>query len=269
MSDGIKHVSTFELDVLAISSLSPEQSERIRAHLSTCARCSADLQEASAARDYFQREVLPLRERLLRQPTKPFRFSFRLPPFVFGASLGAIAVVMVSFLMLVRISRRPSGMLEKAAALNPMDTEPDFLLGDPPQGMSEREEAEEKEFHFGGVGGDGIVGAPSGGVVRAPDVVEAKPSPPRRKVVPSFTLDQQRISSPEPSLPPNIGSKGQRLIGTYRICVDQDGHISDITVITPISGADSSIIDQLKRTWVFKPQLQPICGAKTFLFVVR
>jgi protein TonB len=133
----------------------------------------------------------------------------------------------------------------------------------------EKPEEPEEEGEEGGVEGGvpggvpgGVVGGVLGGTLGAPP-------PPAPKVVASFVLDQQRISYPDPHPPPNVGSKGQTLRGAYRICVRQDGHISDITVITPVSGADATIIEQLKRTWVYKPQPLPVCTTRNFVFVIN
>src|SRR5262252_9333000 len=113
----------------------------------------------------------------------------------------------------------------------------------------------------------GVPGGVPGGVVGAPPPPAAAP-----KVVASFVLDAQRIASPEPHLPEEFVRKynhGDQLRGTYRICVRQDGHISDINVVTPVSGADQVIIEQLKRTWVYKPQPLPVCTVRNFVFRIN
>jgi hypothetical protein len=90
-------------------------------------------------------------------------------------------------------------------------------------------------------------------------------------MVASFVLDGQRLSSPDPRLPEAVVSAhpGQQLKGTYRICVRQDGRVSDVTVLTPVPGADPAIIEQLKSSWIYKPQPLPVCTIRNFIFIIK
>jgi hypothetical protein len=94
MSDRPDHVSTFALDALTLGALSPEESEKIRTHLSICPRCRTDLEAASAARDHFVREVLPRTQQRFRQLAEPRRLSHRLLPLVLVPALAAATVAM-------------------------------------------------------------------------------------------------------------------------------------------------------------------------------
>jgi len=137
----------------------------------------------------------------------------------------------------------------------------------------EKPEEPEEEGEEGGVEG-GVPGGVPGGVVGG--VVGGTlgaPPPPPPKVVASFVLEGQLVSKPDPHLPEHVvnAAKGQTsLKATYRICVRQDGHISDITVVMPVSGgADAAVIEQLKRTWVYKPQPLPVCTIRNFIFRIN
>ncbi len=105
MSDRPDHLSTFALDAFSLGALSPEESERVRAHLAACPRCSADFEQASAARDHFVRVVLPRTEQRFRVR----RFSWRLLPLVLVPSLAAAAVAF--FVLLPAIVGAPDSDL--------------------------------------------------------------------------------------------------------------------------------------------------------------
>src|SRR5262249_25909472 len=147
-------------------------------------------------------------------------------------------------------------------------TEIPKLVQPPLEKPEEREEDSDQDGVEGGVPGGvpgGVVGGVVGGVLGAPP----PQAPP--KVVASFVLEGQRLSAPDPRLPDSILSAhpGQQLKAVYRICVLQDGHISDITVITPLPGGDPAIIEQLKRTWIYKPQPLPVCTIRNFVFNIK
>ena len=137
-------------------------------------------------------------------------------------------------------------------------------LEEPPEPDDDGEEGCVEGGVPGGVPG-GVVGGVPGGVLGAP----LPPAPPP-KTVASFVLDAQRISAPDPHLPEGLRTNpGQHMRATYRICVRQDGHVSDVTIVTPLPGADAAIIDQVKRTWIYKPQPLPVCTIRNFMFIVK
>jgi len=90
------------------------------------------------------------------------------------------------------------------------------------------------------------------------------------RVVPSFVIDAQRISSPNPHLPDSFRESHPRQLvrGTYRICVNTSGRVSDVSIVASIPGLDQAIIEQLKRTWVYKPQPVPVCSERNFIFKI-
>ncbi len=105
--------------------------------------------------------------------------------------------------------------------------------------------------------GNGTVGGP------APAPTNGAP-----RLVPSFIFDAQRISAPNPHLPDSFRESHprQRLRGSYRICVNRDGRVADVGVVASIPGLDQAIIDQLKRSWLYKPQPVPVCSERIFIF---
>jgi len=90
------------------------------------------------------------------------------------------------------------------------------------------------------------------------------------KVVPSFVIEAQRIAAPNPHLPDSYREShpAQLVRGTYRICVNTSGRVSDVSIVASIPGLDQSIIEQLKRTWVYKPQPVPVCSERNFIFKI-
>ena len=143
------------------------------------------------------------------------------------------------------------------------------LVQPPVEKPEEKDEDSDADGVEGGVPGGvpgGVVGGVVGGVLGAPP-----PQAPPPKMVASFVLDGQRVSSPDPRLPGAVLSAhpGQQLKGTYRICVRQDGRISEVTVLTPVPGADPAIIEQLKSNWIYKPQPLPVCTIRNFIFIIK
>jgi hypothetical protein len=125
-------------------------------------------------------------------------------------------------------------------------------------------------------GGTGIPGVPGveGGTGTGPGGVgigTGKNTPPPPKMVPQFMLDAQRVSAPDPHLPEwfRQAHPQQVVKGMYKICVRNDGHVSDVYVLTSIQGMDQTIIDQIKSSWVYKPQPLPLCAPRIFMFKIN
>jgi hypothetical protein len=83
------------------------------------------------------------------------------------------------------------------------------------------------------------------------------------RTVASFVLDAQKVSGAPVTLPSHVQKPhaGQKVVGTYKICVNKDGGVYDVTTISSISGADSAITETL-RTWKYKPQTGNVCATK-------
>lgn len=96
----------------------------------------------------------------------------------------------------------------------------------------------------------------------SPAPVAAAPSAQPRTVA-SFVLDAQRLSGAPVTLPSHVQKRdaGQKVVGSYKICVNKDGGVYDVTTIASISGADGAITDTL-RSWKYKPQTGNVCATK-------
>jgi serine/threonine protein kinase len=101
-----------------------------------------------------------------------------------------------------------------------------------------------------------------------PAPAAAPPSPGTRTVA-GFVLEAQKINAPQPHLPDMVANQhhGEKLVGTYKICVNKDGKVYDVTTIASISGADASIMGTI-RTWTYKPQAGNVCASKVLPFQV-
>jgi serine/threonine-protein kinase len=101
-----------------------------------------------------------------------------------------------------------------------------------------------------------------------PPAAPPKPAAPPARMVAGFVLDAQKLSGTQPRLPQWVverNENGKKLVGTYKICVDKDGHVYDVTTVASIAGADGSIMDTFK-TWKYKPQTSNVCGTKVLTF---
>jgi hypothetical protein len=128
----------------------------------------------------------------------------------------------------------------------------------------------------GGVVG-GVAGGVVGGVVGAPPTAApppppAPPPPAPPKMVPSFVFDKERLAAPDPHLTDSFKDHHakQSVTATYRICVGPDGRITEAAVIRGLGGTeDDAVINQLRGTWIYKPQPLPVCSVRNFVFNIR
>jgi periplasmic protein TonB len=135
-------------------------------------------------------------------------------------------------------------------------------LVQPKQEESKKDEDDGEEGGVeGGVAGGvkgGTVGGVVGGVVGG---TGAPAAPPKAKNVPPHMFDSEALYKPDPHLPDivKIQRKGTgEAIFMGKVCVDQSGHVNQVSVIQGIPGADNEIVGTM-RTWKFKPQPVPIC----------
>jgi hypothetical protein len=83
----------------------------------------------------------------------------------------------------------------------------------------------------------------------------------RSKTVPAVLIKKEKISSgDDPHLPDAVKSRnrGKVLLGSYKLCISQDGAISSVDAVSPIQGADEDLVRTLYG-WRYKPQPLPIC----------
>ena len=111
---------------------------------------------------------------------------------------------------------------------------------------------------LGGVVG-GVVGGTLGGTGGGGT---SPPVRPKAKNVPEFVVKRSAIRQPSPRLSEvfkqaNRGKLG--IGGMYKVCVDLDGKVYEVTPIKGVPGADESIIDGIKDYWLFQPQQVPVC----------
>jgi hypothetical protein len=145
----------------------------------------------------------------------------------------------------------PTAPVEPERADPPDDTPPEGPPGDgDPRGVP---------------GGDphGVPGNPPGG---APGV-----QPSHETMVAGFTLTASRVSYALPHLPEWFTAQHPRetVHGTFMVCLDTSGHVSRVSTVRSIAGnVDDTIVDQIKSTWLYKPQRLPVCFAQPFAFKI-
>jgi protein TonB len=121
----------------------------------------------------------------------------------------------------------------------------------------------------GGVKG-GVVGGVVGGTVGASGTGQGQGGG-TPKTVPQFVLSASKLNAPDPHLPDWFRNQhaGQTVRGTYRVCIRQDGHVSDVYTIAGVPGVDQAIIETVKSQWMFKPQGLPVCAPWVFVFKIN
>ncbi|MFN2546981.1 MAG: PaxA [Myxococcales bacterium] len=108
----------------------------------------------------------------------------------------------------------------------------------------------------GGVIG-GVVGGTGGGGTMEPKPVER----PKPKNVPAFAIakDMIRQMAPRMSEVFHQSHRGQTVTGMYKVCVDLDGSVYEVTPVKAIDGANDEIVDGIKSGWQYRPQQVPVC----------
>ena len=81
--------------------------------------------------------------------------------------------------------------------------------------------------------------------------------------------DAQRVSGSQPHLPQHVvnANPHAKLDGTYKVCVNKEGQVFDVTTVKSISGADAVLIESI-RGWRYKPQQGNVCANKVLTFQV-
>jgi hypothetical protein len=95
--------------------------------------------------------------------------------------------------------------------------------------------------------------------------------PPRPRNVAPHSLDAARVAGAMPHLPASIVAQRRGLGDTTfsaKICVDQSGAVSSVSVLSGIPGADAAIVATL-RDWRYKSQPIPVCFVSQFVFAVQ
>jgi protein TonB len=91
--------------------------------------------------------------------------------------------------------------------------------------------------------------------------MEPAPERPKAKNVPPFVIarDMLRQDPPRMSDVFKQSHRGQTVSGLYKVCVDTDGHVYEVTPVKPVEGANDEIVDGIKADWLYKPQQVPVC----------
>ncbi|MFO0735836.1 MAG: hypothetical protein U0270_08150 [Labilithrix sp.] len=147
-----------------------------------------------------------------------------------------------------------------------------------PKKVEKDEPKEESHGEPGGVPGGvagGVAGGAVGGVVGGTPTAAPPPPPPAPappKMVPSFVFDKERLTAPDPHLSDDYKNKHPKTTAQsrYRICVGQDGRVTEISTLQPLGGTeDDNVIRQIRGGWTWKPQPLPICTVRVFSFVIN
>jgi protein TonB len=114
----------------------------------------------------------------------------------------------------------------------------------------------------GGVAG-GVVGGVAGGVVQAVATAAPPPPPKPEDVAPKFLAPniagQQLLTDPRKdpqyrvALPPALGSAGMRLWAMLKVCVSEEGNVSDVKVIKSMDATADPLLQAKIKTWRYKP----------------
>lgn len=156
---------------------------------------------------------------------------------------------------------------------------PKIVQPQPEQPKPQDDDQDEKGGQEGGVkggvqGGEvggvqgGVVGGVKGGTVGGTGTdLNAKPP----KTVAGFTLIASQLAHPNPQLPDWYRNQhpAQNIRGMYKVCLRNDGHVSNVYVMTSITGMDQIIIQQIKSGWLYKPQPVPVCFPAVVNFQIR
>jgi hypothetical protein len=82
-------------------------------------------------------------------------------------------------------------------------------------------------------------------------------------------MDKELVTRPEPELSDRSlpARGGVAKTGLFRMCVGQDGQVTEVTPVESIPGGDEHIIRAVSR-WVYKPRPTPVCFLHEFATTV-
>jgi protein TonB len=136
-----------------------------------------------------------------------------------------------------------------------------------PKAAKPVEEAKEDDGEEGGEEGGvagGVVGGVAGGVAVAAPPAPARPPPPKAeeiapKFLPPNIAGQQLLTDPRTdpryrvALPPALGNAGMRLWAMLKVCVSEEGDVSDVKIIKSMDATADSLLQAKIKTWRYKP----------------
>src|SRR5262249_18720853 len=103
----------------------------------------------------------------------------------------------------------------------------------------------------------------------APEAASTSGKPGEPRAGAGFVLEAQKLSGDQPPLPAHLSpaNPGRKLTGVYKICVNLEGHVYQVSAVAPISGADAEIMQAL-RAWKYRPQRANVCGTRVLAYQV-
>jgi serine/threonine protein kinase len=113
-----------------------------------------------------------------------------------------------------------------------------------------------------------VEGNASGGKPAATTAVASMAPAQKPRNVAAHTLDSQQIVHADPQLPAFVrsqrkGTGDARFVA--KVCVNNDGRVYQVNVLSSIPGADDAILNTIKQ-WSYKPQPVSVCFVANIVF---
>jgi periplasmic protein TonB len=125
-----------------------------------------------------------------------------------------------------------------------------------------KEDDGEEGGEEGGVAG-GVVGGVIGGVAPAAPPAAPPPPPKPQDLAPKFLApniaSQQLLTDPRKdpryrvALPPALATAGMRLWAMLKVCVSEEGNVSDVKIVKSMDATADSLLQAKIMTWRYKP----------------
>jgi protein TonB len=81
--------------------------------------------------------------------------------------------------------------------------------------------------------------------------------------------DMIRQSPPRMSEVFKQSHRGQTVNGMYKVCVDTDGSVYEVTPVKAIDGATEQIVEGIKADWLYRAQQVPVCFLYNMVVTVQ
>lgn len=171
-------------------------------------------------------------------------------------------------------SMTPRRKLAKVEVPKPViDIRPKIEPPVEPPDVDEPEDEGQEGGVEGGVAG-GVVGGVLGGVVGGTVGAGGGMQPaerPKPKNVPPFVIARDMIRQDPPRMSEVFkeAHRGQTVNGMYKVCVDTDGTVYEVTPVKAVEGANDEIVAGIKQDWLYKAQQVPVCFLYNMVVTVR
>lgn len=89
-------------------------------------------------------------------------------------------------------------------------------------------------------------------------------------VVPYARLRSEALDEPTPELTPETknGNMCKNITGSYKVCINQEGTVTEVQAISGIAGSDDQITAKIK-TWKYKPRSESVCFVKLIDYSIK